>query len=217
MKKSIYMDIIRNQKKVGNELLNTLTIVSGDKESTIIDINNFSSIVLPDEMKGNNTDVEFSSYSYNSLKEKINSESAGFSLQLSNVSRWIKKDEATIVDASKEFKVTRKGASISEKKISTGDWEYKEDKNNCSLFFCGVLFISEKESYHEFPMRGDYVKSKKGANLFFVNEEKGKNEASFEESKERGRFYTDEVIAHKLKAEGNIHVGFSKREILRIK
>jgi len=65
-----------------------------------------------------------------------------------------------------------------------------------------ILIIAERGFYHEFPIKGKYVKSKNGSHLFFADEEKGTDLLTKSRSRENGRFFTDELIYEMKEQEG---------------
>jgi hypothetical protein len=92
------------------------------------------------------------------------------------------------------------------------EWkEGKRDKN--VMLLQGITIFSEDlSSYHEFPIRGNYVKTRQGKHLFFANEKYGKNVIHCEYSRSRNRFESDEAIAY-AKAK-NVIYGFGDKSYI---
>jgi hypothetical protein len=103
----------------------------------------------------------------------------------------INSDHYRVKDIVYEIKV--RIATIKEEAFFPSTWSMG-DKGSLTTKAGSLLIIAQQGFYHSFPMKGKYVKSQKGADLFFVDEEKGTQTLTETKSKDSGRFYSDEVI-----------------------
>ena len=92
------------------------------------------------------------------------------------------------------------------------EWRKGKRDKNVMLLQGITVFSEDLNSYHEFPIRGNYVKTRHGKDLFFADERNGKNVIHCEYSRRRNRFVSDETIAY-AKAE-NVIYGFGDKSYI---
>lgn len=101
--------------------------------------------------------------------------------------------------------------------MSDLDWRQGKDERNTSL--CGNLFVvSEKNTFHKTPIRGNFVKSREGKFLFFVDEDNGKHVLTRERSLLRGRMAEDDfIVEQEMKDASVLHCTLNRKSIFHIR